>query len=334
MGSDTENSNTALDSSASSGSTGGASGGATGGRAGWILLGAAAVLAAGSVGYNVYEGGSSDTETVAEDNALPSMEALREAAESSDDDARLWSELAFAHYERGEFAEAAEAYERAIEIDANEAVLWSALGESLVMASRRDPMPAPALAAFERAIELDPGDPRARYFMAVKQDLDDDHEGAISSWLALLADTPSGAPWESDLVRTIQQVGAIHDIEVEDRLATVMQGRAPQIAVPGSGEVAGDAASSTVRGPTQQQIADASRLTPGEQEQMIAGMVEGLEARLQNEPDDLDGWVMLMRSRVNLGEPDKARAALSSAIAANPGEADELRRQAGLLGIR
>lgn len=330
MGSDTENSNDATDNSPS----GDASGSATGGRAGWILLGAAAVLAAGSVGYNVYEGGSSDTEDVAEESAPPSMEALREAAESSGDDARPWSELAFAHYERGEFAESAEAYERAIEIDPNEAVLWSALGESLVMASRRDPMPAPALAAFERAIELDPGDPRARYFMAVKQDLEDDHEGAISSWLALLADTPSGAPWENDLVRTIQQVGAIHDIEVEDRLATVMQGRAPQIALPGSGEVAGDAASSTVRGPTQQQIADASRLTPGEQDQMIAGMVEGLEARLQNEPDDLDGWVMLMRSRVNLGEPDKARAALNSAIAANPGEADELRRQAGLLGIR
>ena len=213
-------------------------------------------------------------------------------------------------------------------------MLWSALGEAKVMASRRDPMPPDALAAFERALELNPSDPRARYFMAVKQDLDDDHEGAISSWLALLADTPSGAPWEGDLVRTIQQVGAIHDINVDDRLATVMEGRAPLVAMPGSGEMAGAAASPNVRGPTQAQVDEMSQLSPDDQRAMIAGMVEGLEARLQDEPNNLDGWVMLMRSRVNLGEPGKARAALNAAIAANPGDEDELRRQAGLLGIR
>ena len=94
-----------------------ASGSATGGKAGWLLLGAAALLAAGSVGYNVYEGGGTDSEPAAVDTAAQSMDALREAAENSTDDARPWSELAFAHYGRGEFAEAAEAYEQAIAID-------------------------------------------------------------------------------------------------------------------------------------------------------------------------------------------------------------------------
>lgn len=307
--------------------------GSAGSKAGWLLLGAAAVLAAGSVGYNAFGGEESETAVVESADNVPSMDELREAAEASDDDAAPWSELGFAHYEREEFADAAAAYERAVAIDANEAVLWSALGEARIYASERDPLPPEALEAFERALELDPADPRARYFMAVKQDLDDDHEGAISSWLALLADTPPGAPWEGDLVRTIQQIGAINDIDVEDRLATVMQARVPEVLLPGSGEVAGDAASATVRGPTAQQITEASRLTPGEQQSMVTGMVEGLEARLENEPDDLDGWVMLMRSRMNLGEPDKAREALEKAIAANPREAEELRRQAGQLGI-
>jgi cytochrome c-type biogenesis protein CcmH len=322
------------DANNSNGSTDGRSGeGSSGSKAGWILLGAAAVLAAGSVGYNVYGGGESEPELAQSGDDLPSLEELRDAAEASDGDAAPWSELAFAHYERGEFADAAEAYERAVAIDGGEAVLWSALGEARVYASERDPLPPEALEAFERAIELDPADPRARYFMAVKQDLEDDHEGAISSWLALLSDTPPGAPWESDLVRTIQQVGAINNIDIDSRLATVLQARAPEVLLPGSGEVAGEAASATVRGPTAQQITEASRMTPGEQQTMIAGMVEGLEARLENEPDDLDGWVMLMRSRMNLGEPAKAREALEKAIAANPDEADELRRQAGQLGL-
>ncbi len=309
----------------------------SGSKAGWILLGAAAVLAAGSIGVNIYDGGGSEeTEEVA--NGEPSMAELREAAEASEGDAGPWAELGFAHYERGEFAESAEAYARAVEIDGSEAALWSALGEARAYAAdaaeaAADPLPPEALEAFQKALELDPDEPRARYFVAVKKDLDGEHEGAISDWLALLSDTPPGAPWEESLVRTIRQVGAIHDIAVDDRITAINETRAPEIAIPGSGAAAGDAASASVRGPTQEQIADASRMTPGEQDQMVAGMVASLEERLQNEPGNLDGWVMLMRSRMTLGETGKAREALANAVAANPENADELRRQAAQLGI-
>ena len=323
MGSDQENS-----------SSSGESGATSGGKAGWILLGVAALLAAGSVGYNVYEGGGSPDDIPEQAELPPSIEELRSAAEASSGDAVPWSELAFAHFERGEYGEAAVAYQRAVEIDDSEAVLWSALGEARAYASDRDPLPAPALAAFERALELDPSDPRARYFLAVKQDLDEDHEGAIASWLALLSDTPPGAPWERDLVRTIQQVGAIHDIAVEERLATVMEARAPSAMLPGTGQLAQAPGQSDLRGPTARQIVEASRLTPGEQRGMAEGMVAQLEERLEQEPDNLNGWVMLMRSRMTLGEPDRARQALDAAITANPANADELRAQARQLGIQ
>lgn len=321
--------------------SGDTSAGKSGSKAGWILLGAAAVLAAGSVGFNMYDGGSEEeTEQVAD--GLPSIADLREAAQASDGDAGPWAELGFAHYERGEFAESAEAYAKAVEIDATDAALWSALGEARAYAAdaaeaAADPLPPEAFEAFQKALELDPDEPRARYFVAVKKDLDGEHEGAISDWLALLSDTPPGAPWEESLVRTIRQVGAIHDIAVDDRINAINETRAPEIAIPGSGEAAGamgeGAASANVRGPTQQQIADASRMTPGEQDQMVAGMVASLEERLQNEPGNLDGWVMLMRSRMTLGETGKARDALAKAVAANPENADELRRQAAQLGI-
>jgi cytochrome c-type biogenesis protein CcmH len=67
---------------------------------------------------------------------------------------------------------------------------------------------------------------------------------------------------------------------------------------------------------------------------MAEGMVARLEARLRNAPTDTDGWIMLMRSRVTLGQTDKAAQALRDAIAANPGQADVLREQAQVLGIR
>ena len=48
---------------------------------------------------------------------------------------------------------------------------------------------------------------------------------------------------------------------------------------------------------------------------------------------NLDGWVMLMRSRMTLGEPAKAKAALEAAVKANPAQAAQLRQQAASLGI-
>jgi cytochrome c-type biogenesis protein CcmH len=316
----------------------GSSGSGSGGKAGWLLLGAAALLAAGSIGYNIYSNNSGGADTEALAGAEPTIAELRAAAEASSGDARPWSELGFALFQAGEFADAAEAYERAVAIDGDAAELWSALGEARVMAvdaaeAAADPLPAGALEAFRRALELDPSDPRSRYFLAVKKDLDGDHEGAIAGWLDLLADTPPGAPWEGDVIRTIQQVGAINEIDVTERLASVNATRTPEVVIPGSGSAAGDAASPSVRGPSAQQVAEASRMTPGEQENMIAGMVASLEQRLADDPGNLDGWVMLMRSRMTLGETGKAREALAKAVAANPGNADELRRQAAQLGI-
>ena len=174
---------------------------------------------------------------------------------------------------------------------------------------------------------------RARYFLAAKRDIDKDHEGAIAAWLDLLADSPQGAPWEADLVRTIEQVGQMNSIAVASRIAEAQAARKSALIAPGSGSVAGDAASPDVRGPSAADVAAASGMKPSEQRQMAEGMVAQLEARLQGEPKNIDGWVMLIRSRMTLGEPAKAKAALEAAVKANPGAAAQLRSQAAALGV-
>jgi cytochrome c-type biogenesis protein CcmH len=302
-------------------------------KAGWVLLGAALLLAAGSIGFNVMSGAGGDSAPEAAPTDT-SIEALRAAAEASKDDAAPWADLAFALFQERRFEEAAAAYRRALAIDPDEAVLWSALGETLVLGSTRDPLPAEALQAFEKAVALDRQDPRARYFLAAKKDLDKDHEGAIAAWLDLLADSPQGAPWEADLVRTIEQVGQMNSIDVAPRIAKAQAARKPALLAPGSGSVAGDAASPNVRGPSAAEVAAASGMKPSEQRQMAEGMVAQLEARLQREPKNVDGWVMLMRSRMTLGEPAKAKAALEAAVKANPSAAAELREQAAGLGVK
>lgn len=286
---------------------------------------AAVVLLAGAVTWRLLEQGGGDVSSgdPATAEAPQSLDDLRRLAEAAPDDSAAWQRLALSYFSQNMFAEAAAAYDRATTIEPASAVLWSALGEARVMASEDDPMPAAALAAFRRAVEIDPGDSRARYFLAVSKDLGGDHEGAIRDWLALLADTPPGAPWENDLVRTITQVGQREGIELAGRVEQALGTRAilPVEVVSG------------VPGPTQEQLAAASSIPPSEQEDMAEAMVARLATRLEGDPANVDGWIMLMRSYRTLGRDTEAEAALARAIAANPAAAGQLREAATALGI-
>ena len=290
---------------------------------GGIAALAAVALAAGLITYRVLDGREA---AEAGETAADPIAELERRAEADPDNAGAWQELGFAYFQNGRFAEAADAYGEATGADPESAVLWSSLGEALVMASERDPMPPRALEAFRKAAALDPQDPRARYFLAVVKDLGEDHEGAIADWLALLADTPPGAPWEADLKRTIEQVGKINGIAVEDRVAETLAARTTAPAA--------SAATAGIPGPTQEQIAAASSLRPAEQQDMAEGMVARLAARLESNPRDPEGWIMLMRSYRTLGRDGEARAALGKALAANPGQREALESAAEALGIR
>ncbi|QKG72142.1 tetratricopeptide repeat protein [Erythrobacter mangrovi] len=299
-------------------------------QSGVLLFGVALAVAVAAIGWRAL-GDDSPVEPEAA-VASDSIEALEQRAQEAGDNASPWQQLAFARFDRGEFAAAADAYREAVARAADQAVLWSALGESLVMASQADPLPAEALAAFRKALALDPKDPRARYFLAVKRDLDGDHQGAIDDWLKLLGDTPPGAPWEQDLARTIEQVGKINGIATAARLEQVQAGR--QTTLADAAAVPGLSAGSAIPGPTTEQLQAAGGIPPGEQRQMAEGMVARLESRLKSDPANLEGWVMLMRSRQTLGQGDLARKALADAIAANPTSADRLRKEAEVLGLR
>ena len=292
------------------------------------ILIAAIILLAAAIGYAIWR----DSAPAAIDPAAPNaaapgdqLAALEARTKSDPNSADAWTALGAARFDLGDFGAAAAAYEKATVLSPNSAGLWSALGEARVMGSDSDPMPAAALAAFDKAIALDAKDPRARYFLAVKKDIGGDHRGAIDDWFALLADTPQGAPWEADLRRTIEQVGAIHKIDVAARLASTQPRPLTADEMP--------VAARAIPGPSRADMEAASQLPKGQQDAMIQGMVDGLEAKLKANPVDVDRWIMLMRSRMTLGETAKASQALKDGIAANPGAAARLKAQAQMLGV-
>ena len=233
--------------------------------------------------------------------------------------AKDWRIVGWAYVEAGNVAEAAAAYRKAAGIEPDNAENWSSLGEVLQSASAA--VVPEAEAAFRKALELDPRDPRARYFLGVQKDLAGDHQGAVEHWLAFLKDTPPGAPWEASLRLNIEQVAAKHRID--------LAGRMPPAGATGTARAA-------IPGPSAEQLAAAASIPPGEQDAMIAQMLAKLEAKLKADPRNEENWIKLMRSRMVLGEADKASAALRAGLAAFKGDAaveGRLRNAAAELGV-
>jgi cytochrome c-type biogenesis protein CcmH len=293
-----------------------------------IALIGAALLAVTAIGVKLWRDRTPDVAAATTATApngpqdVGAMISSLEAKLKADpNDAEGWRMLGWSFFQTQRYAEAAMAYKRATALKPDNADYWSSLGEALVTAGPGT-VPAEAKAAFDKAVALDPKDPRARYFIGVSKDMAGDHKGAIDDWFALLQDTPAGAPWEADVRRTIQAVGERDKIEVATRLAALK----PAAPAPGT-------AAAAIPGPNPDQMRAATQLPAGQQEAMIAGMVEGLAAKLKANPKNVEGWIMLMRSYTTLGRGSDAGVAYRAAIAANPGAKAELEDAAKTLGV-
>lgn len=241
--------------------------------------------------------------------------------------------LGWSYFQTERYAEAATALKQATKLDPEHAETFSFLGESLVLASNEEGrIPADAKAAFDKALKLDPKDARARYFRAVAIDLAGQHRKAIEAWFALLADTPADAPYADDIRTVIRNVGAKYKIDVEKRLAEA------QFAAPAGGLATDGAklASGAIPGPSSAEMRAAANLPKGQQEAMVRAMVDGLEQKLRAQPENPEGWIMLMRSCMQLGQPARAARALQEGLAALRNDQDNsrrLREAAATLGV-
>ena len=115
-----------------------------------------------------------------------------------------------------------------------------------------------------------------------------------------------------------------------------MSGRLPAEPAATAAASTGSAATAAIPGPTPEQMRAVGGMTPTQQSAMGREMVERLAARLRQNPRDADRWMMLMRSRMVLNEPQLAAEALRSGLAAFPNDSatqTRLREAAQQLGI-
>ncbi len=162
---------------------------------------------------------SSREAVVAAPQSIPEamVSALEAQVRETPDDPAMLSTLGQAYAETGRYAEAAEVFGRASLLAPDNAALPSARGEALVQAAGGRVTEAAEI-AFRAAVALDPGDARARYFLALRKDQTGDRDGAMDDWIALLNSAPPDAPWLPQVRGFVEQVAAERGVDISDRL--------------------------------------------------------------------------------------------------------------------
>ena len=277
-------------------------------RAAARWLSAAAVLAVPLLGWGIYGVlGSPDLPSqplearLSRNPAESSIEELVARAEghlaANPEDGRGWDVLAPIYMRTGRFAEAVNAYRNALRLQGASAAREAGLGEAIAAAGG-GMVSADARAAFERALELEPGHPKASYYLATALSQEGRVAEAIGAWEGMLETAPADSPWRGAVEQAIG--------EARTRLASA------------SGEVA--------PGPDREQVEAAAGMSAADRDAMIEEMVAGLDERLRQNPLDVDGWTRLVRSYAVLGRTEEARSALERGVAALGPDSEDGRR--------
>jgi cytochrome c-type biogenesis protein CcmH len=206
------------------------------------------------------------------------------------EDGRGWDVLAPVYLRLGRAAEAEQAYRNAVRLLGSSAARQAGLGEA-ILAGSGGVVTEKARAAFEAALAAEPAAPGPRFYLALAKEQEGKPEEAAAGWRALLAEAPADAPWRPAVEQALARVGAV----------------APP------------------PGPDANQVAEAAGMTPADRSAMIEGMVDGLAERLQSDPEDVEGWLKLIRSYTVLGRTGDASAAGEAALRSVTADADRKR---------
>lgn len=210
--------------------------------------------------------------------------------EEHPEDGRGWEVLAPVYLGNGRVADAVNAWRNAIKILGADARRYGGLAEALVVMNQGRVTPE-TREAFAKVLDLEPDDPRARFYLALADGQDGRYDEAIGKFEALKKDSPADAPWIA---------------VTDDQIVRMKADKEQQAKAPGN--------------PTEDDVAAAAELSDADRTQMIRTMVESLDSRLKDDPNNIEGWKRLVRSYAMLQQPDKAAEALGRGLAAFPAD--------------
>lgn len=163
-----------------------------------------------------------------------------------------------------------------------------------------DTAPGPSAAEVAAAAKMSPTDRQAMI------------RGMVGRLAAKMAKNPGDKQGWLRLARA-------YDVLGEKDKAAAARSRADALTDAAPAQPQSAATTTPASGPTAADVAAARKLSPEQQQAMIAGMVGRLAARMQQHPEDAQGWMRLARSYQVLGRGADALAALKSGSEHVPG---------------
>lgn len=226
---------------------------------------------------------------------------LRERLAADPDRADGWLLLGRSLLTIDRAAEAVPALDRVIALLPEGMEAYALRAEAQTLAADGSVTPA-AQRDFRAVLEREPQHPGARYYLGLARLQEGDTRGAYDDWYALAADSPADAPW-LDVVQARLR-------ELAPRLGVALAQAVPE------------PKPAAQPGPSREQMDAAQQMSAEDRNAMVRSMVDRLAERLQENPNDADGWLRLARAREVLGETDAAREALRRAVAVAPQRVD------------
>lgn len=218
------------------------------------------------------------------------VERLRKAVAANPDDPQGQRLLARNEAALGNYDAAIAAQRRLIELlgDNATATDYATLADIYVLAAGGYVSPE-AENALAQALQLDPKNGMARFYMGLMWAQTGRPDLAFRFWKPLLDEGPEDAPWIPPIRSQIELVARAAGVDYTP--------------MPPAGS----------RGPDAAAMAAAADMTPEEREAMIRSMVDGLSERLATEGGPAEDWARLITSLSVLGETDRARQILAEA---------------------
>ncbi|MDA9929826.1 cytochrome c-type biogenesis protein CcmH [Alphaproteobacteria bacterium] len=218
------------------------------------------------------------------------LQTAREAVADDPDNVGKWLQLAMRAAAAADTDTEISALTQAEKMTAGDPAIKSLLAEALSRGADGQ-VTIPARRLIADALTANPNQPRALFLAGLAAYQDEEFARAVAIWQQLQTISSADAPWIDLLAENIADAAAAGGIDLAQDTAE----------------------SGQVRGPDSTDIAAAAQMSDEDRTTMIAGMVDGLAARLAEDPSNAEGWQRLARAYQVLGNPVDAQRALIGA---------------------
>ncbi len=248
------------------------------------------------------------------DDAVATLEAR---LQSNPDDPEGWMMLGRTYLTMERYVDAQQAFLKLYDIT-GDILIKAEYAEALILESDAQVTPE-ALSIFQEVLNVEPLDPKSRFYFGVAAAQQGNLDGALQIWTDLLHLSPTDAPWVSIVRQQVQRAADEAGVDVSTLKPTEMAAKLAVTSGIPSADIQPDGMSTPAApGPSQEDIENAQQMTDDEQAEMIRSMVQRLADRLATDPNDPEGWLRLAQAYEVLGETEKAEEARRRATETTP----------------